>query len=274
MNAPAQPFARPRIQPDPFRLDGRVALVTAGAGHLGTAIVRALCELGAHVLVNGRNQDNLSLLCGELNGLGLSAEPCAFDVLDMKAARGALATHQRLDILINNAVSMQPGPLESVTQDAFDAAFASGAYAPFELMRIALPALERAVEATGQASIVNVASMYGHVAPDPRIYDSTPFNSPPHYAATKGALIQLTRYMACQWGAKGIRVNAVSPGPFPRNAIRTGHPDFAARLAARVPMGRVGEAHEAANAIAFLAGDAASFITGINLPVDGGWTAW
>lgn len=274
MNAPVHPFAQPRLYPDPFRLDGRVALVTAGAGHLGKAIVRLLCELGAHVLVNGRNEENLAQMCGELGALGLSAAPCAFDVLDMKAARAALVGIDRLDILVNNAVSMQPGPLDSVTQEAFDTAFSSGAWAPFELMRIALPALERAVASTGQASIVNIASMYGHVAPDPRIYEGTPFNSPPHYAATKGALIQLTRYMACQWGDKGIRVNAVSPGPFPRDAIRKDHPGFAARLAARVPMGRVGEAHEAASAVAFLASDAASFITGVNLPVDGGWTAW
>lgn len=274
MNAPVGSLKAPHFRPDLFRLDGRVALVTAGAGHLGEATVRALCELGAHVLVNGRNQENLSRLCGDLSDIGLSAAPCAFDVLDMDAARIALSSVGRLDILVNNAVSMQPGPLESVTKLAFDTAFSSGAYAPFELMRIALPALEAAAAVTGQASIVNVASMYGHVAPDPRLYDETPFNSPPHYAATKGALIQLTRYMACQWGAKGIRVNAVSPGPFPRPAIRAQHGAFVARLAARAPMGRVGEAHEAAAAIAFLASDAASFVTGVNLPVDGGWTAW
>jgi gluconate 5-dehydrogenase len=116
--------------------------------------------------------------------------------------------------------------------------------------------------------------MYGLVGPDPAIYGATGMNSPPAYGPAKAALIQLTRYMACHWGPKGIRVNAIAPGPFPRDEIQQEHPEFAARLAAKTPLGRVGTPNEIAGTAVFLGADASTYVTGACLNVDGGWTAW
>jgi NAD(P)-dependent dehydrogenase (short-subunit alcohol dehydrogenase family) len=132
-----------------------------------------------------------------------------------------------------------------------------------------IPLLEKAES----KSVVNVASMYGMVSPDDRIYGESGRNSPPFYGAGKAGLIQLTRYLACHLASKNIRVNAISPGPFPPQSIRIDDPEFHARLAAKVPMGRVGLADEIGGAVQFLLSEAASFITGVNIPIDGGWTA-
>jgi NAD(P)-dependent dehydrogenase (short-subunit alcohol dehydrogenase family) len=116
--------------------------------------------------------------------------------------------------------------------------------------------------------------MYGHVSPDPRLYGESGLNSAPWYGAAKGGLIQLTRYLACHLAPERIRVNAISPGPFPRTEISAGKSDFIQRLEQKVPMGRIGMPEEIAGPLLFLASDASSYVTGINLPVDGGWTAW
>jgi NAD(P)-dependent dehydrogenase (short-subunit alcohol dehydrogenase family) len=120
----------------------------------------------------------------------------------------------------------------------------------------------------------DVASMYGTVSPDPRIYGASGSNNPPFYGAAKAGLIQLTRYLACHLAASNIRVNSVSPGAFPPDSIRRNQPDFHAELCAKTPLGRIGVPREVAEPIVFLLGAAASYITGANLPIDGGWTVW
>lgn len=126
----------------------------------------------------------------------------------------------------------------------------------------------------GGASVVNVASMYGQVSPDPRIYGNSGSNNPPYYGAAKAGLIQLTRYMACHLGHFNIRVNSLCPGPFPPESIKEKNPAFYNQLCFKNPLGRIGEAHEVAGPVVFLLSAASSFITGANLAVDGGWTSW
>ena len=116
--------------------------------------------------------------------------------------------------------------------------------------------------------------MYGLVSPQPETYEAFPeYHNPPAYGAAKAGVVQFTRYAACHLAPRGIRVNSVSPGPFPRAEIRA-HAGFVAELAKRVPLGRVGDAEELAGPIAFLLSRASSFVTGHDLVVDGGWTAW
>jgi len=257
-----------------FRLDGRTAFVSGGAGHLGSAMVRALAAHGAHVIVNGRNESRLKAFQSALADEGLSIGIAAFDMMDFAAVREFFGGLERLDILVNNSVTVEPGRVDSQTADAFAIAYKSAVTAAFEAMRAAEPGLKRAASASGHASVINIATMYARVSPDPRIYGESGLNSPPAYGPAKAGLVQLTRHMAAHYGPDAIRVNAVLPGPFPSGSIQAAKPQFAARLAEKTMLGRIGQPEEIAGAIVFLASDAARFVTGAELCVDGGWTAW
>jgi NAD(P)-dependent dehydrogenase (short-subunit alcohol dehydrogenase family) len=259
---------------DRFRLEGRVAFVSGAAGHLGSAMSRALCEAGAHVILNGRNEARLRDFEGELRGDGHSVARAAFDIADFGASRAFFAGLPRLDVLVNNAVSMTPRPLETLEPADFEKTYASSVTAVFEAVRAARPALRKGVEAEGEASIVNVASMYGAVAPDARIYSRPDQASPFHYGPAKAALLQLSRHLAAELGQEQIRVNSLVPGPFPRDDVSRGDPALPARLAAKTMLGRTGRAEEIRGPLLFLASKASSFVTGAAIAVDGGWTAW
>lgn len=256
-----------------FRLDGRIAFISGAPGHLGRVMSLSLCEAGAHVILNGRDDTRLKDFESELCSAGYSVERAAFDVADFEKSRAFMAKQKRLDVLVNNAISMTPAPFASLTAGAFAQTYQSAVTAAFELVRAALPALKSAA-AFGDASIVNIASMYGTVAPDSRIYAKPEQASPLHYGPAKAALLQLTRHLAAELGPEKIRVNALVPGPFPREQVSRDDPAFAARLAAKTMLGRAGRASEIAGPLLFLASSASSFMTGSTLTVDGGWTAW
>jgi NAD(P)-dependent dehydrogenase (short-subunit alcohol dehydrogenase family) len=257
-----------------FRLDGRIAFVSAAPGHLGRAMTRALAGAGAHVIVNARDDAKLKTFEDTLRDEGLSVERAAFDVADPDRVKDFFAALPRLDILVNNAIAMTPKPFAALDTSDFAQTYASSVTASFEAVRAALPALRAAASAAGEASVVNIASMYGLVAPDARLYDRREQQSPFHYGPAKAALLQLTRHLAAEFGREHIRVNALVPGPFPRPEVQAAAPDFAKGLAGRTMLGRLGDAHEIAGPLLFLASRASSFMTGQALTVDGGWTAW
>jgi NAD(P)-dependent dehydrogenase (short-subunit alcohol dehydrogenase family) len=257
-----------------MNLDGRIAFVSGAAGHLGSAMSHALAQAGAHVILNGRNEARLRDFAGELKASGYSVECAAFDVADIEAVRHFFGGLKRLDILVNNAISMTPKPRGELQPDDFAQTFQSSVVASFESVRAALSALRAGVAAAGEASVINIASMYGVVSPDSRIYAKPEQASPFHYGPAKAALIQLTRHLAAELGPEKIRVNALVPGPFPRADAARKDTAFAERLAARTMLGRTGAAGEISGPLLFLASRASSFVTGSALAVDGGWTAW
>jgi NAD(P)-dependent dehydrogenase (short-subunit alcohol dehydrogenase family) len=258
----------------PFRLGGRTAFVSGAAGHLGREMVHALCEAGAHVILNGRNDEKLKEAEDQLRKNGFSVERAAFDVSDFAAVRQFFGRLARLDVLVNNAISMTPTSFARLDPADFEKTYASSVTATFEAVRAARPALLKAVEAEGDASVVNISSMYGTVSPDPRIYSSPDRASPFHYGPAKAALVQLTRHLAAELGPERIRVNALTPGSFPRDEVATNDPEFAGRLAQKTMLGRTGRANEIRGPLLFLASKASSYVTGTALAVDGGWTAW
>jgi len=214
-----------------------------------------------------------------LRAQGGSCETLAFDVGSPQDCRDAIASLAQaggeLAGIVNCAYGGRPATVETATDTDFDIACGQNLTGPFALIQAALPLLERAATRTpGGASIVNISSMYGHVSPDPRIYGDSGKNNPPFYGAAKAGLLQLTRYLAVHLGPRRIRVNSISPGPFPPPSIAQTSPDFHAKLCDKTPLGRIGAAAELAGPALFLLSDASSYVTGTDLAVDGGWTAW
>jgi NAD(P)-dependent dehydrogenase (short-subunit alcohol dehydrogenase family) len=261
-----------------FRLDGRVAFLSGATGHLGRFMAKALVEAGAHVVLNGRRKDVLKTFAAELKKSGHHVSTACFDVTDEDAVVRNISLigkkHGRLDIIVNNASQGRPGTIENTTRADFEQVFRVNVVAAGQIIQAAMPLLRESAKSTAGSSVVNIASMYGSVSSDSSIYGSSGAHNPPSYSAAKGGLIQLTRYAACHLASDRIRVNCISPGPFPAQRYLQNDPGFHDRLKAKVPMGRTGEPQELSGPLLFLASDASSYVTGINLAVDGGWTAW
>lgn len=259
---------------DSQRLDGMRALVTGATGHLGRAMVRALAEAGAVVLVNGRSCEKVDALVAELRKDSLLAEPAVFDVTSAEQIGRYFREQagQPLSILVNNAYAGGSGSIETVRDQSYRESYEIVVVSAHNLLSSALSALRLSVERFSYASVINVASMYGLVSPDQRIYASPNSANPPYYGAAKAALIQWSRYAACEFGPEGIRVNTVTPGPFPAESVQASDREFVARLVDNVPLGRIGEPVDLAGPVLFLASSASGFVNGANLVVDGGWT--
>jgi NAD(P)-dependent dehydrogenase (short-subunit alcohol dehydrogenase family) len=238
----------------------------------------ALAEAGAHVILNARKKEPLEAFAAELCKSGGEVSVACFDVTDEAAATENIGLigqkHGRLDVVVNNASAGRTGTIESATSADFEQLYRVNVIAAFRMIQVALPLLKESAKLTAGASVVNIASMYGTVSPDPSIYGTSGANNPPSYGAAKAAMMQLTRYTACHLAPFGIRVNSISPGPFPAARSLEADPAFHDKLKAKVPMGRTGDPRELRGPLLFLASDASSYVTGVNLAVDGGWTAW
>ena len=261
-----------------FRLDGRVAFLSGATGHLGRGMAEALAGVGAHVVLNARGGDRVEALCSEMRARGRKVSAAPFDATDEAALVRNIALigkeHGRLDIIVNNASHGRAGAIEDTTSKDFEQLYRVNVIAAFRILQASIPLLSESAKSTGGSSVINIASMYGRVSPDPSIYGTSGANNPPSYGAAKAGLIQLTRYAACHLAGAGIRVNCISPGPFPDARYFQNDPQFHERLKAKVPMRRTGDPQELQGPLLFLASDASSYVTGIDLVVDGGWTAW
>ncbi len=255
-----------------FNLTKKVALIAGGAGYLGEPICQILTEQGAAIVIADAATEKAQALAAKLKSDGKSARAVELDGASEDSCRKAVqyATDEfgRLDTLVVATCRSISKPVDEILAEEFDTANRVNITGTFILARAAARVMQPG------SSIILFASMYGIVSPDPRVYH-TPMNpNPIEYGVGKAAIVQMTRYLAVAWGPKGIRVNAIAPGPFPSTAIQAEHPAFVQRLAEKVPLGRVGKQNETAGATAYLASDESGFTTGTTLRVDGGWTAW
>lgn len=257
-----------------FKLTNKVALVTGATGHFGRPIAYALAEAGAKVILNGRDEAKLLRMMDEMAQEGLTADIAVFDIADVDAVIAHTKDIISLDILVNNAYKGNAGSIANSSGKDYLSSYDVSVVSTHNLVTALLPALRRSVEKGYKPSVINIASMYGLVSPKLDLYSSDEVANPPFYGAAKAALIQWTRYAACEFGSQGVRFNSVSPGAFPNDEVCSGDPIFVSRLASQIPLARVGASSEIAGPVLFLASPASSYVNGENLVVDGGWTCW
>jgi gluconate 5-dehydrogenase len=254
-----------------FSLKGKTAIVTGGCGHLGRAMVAALADAGASVWVAGTNHDKFLRVFGSDTTLRF----VKIDIMDSTSIREAFtkvaAEAGQIDVLINNAAQYAGigKKSEDLSDDDWVRCIEGIAGSTYKCIREVLPFMKAG------GSIVNIASMYGIVSPYLAVYEPPCEASliPVNYSAGKASVIQMTRYFGTYLIDRKIRVNSISPGPFPSPKVQE-NKVFADRLREKNPSHRLGDPEDLKGAVLFLASDASKYVVGQNIQVDGGWTIW
>jgi NAD(P)-dependent dehydrogenase (short-subunit alcohol dehydrogenase family) len=267
---------------DLFRLDGRVAIVTGACGKLGPIWTETLLDAGAAVAALDLERASAPPPLARLLEERGEARVRLYRA-DVRSRAELAASLERMiadlgtpEVLVNNAgIDQPPGTqapflLEDIPAERFRDVLEVNLVGAFQAMQVFGGAMARA----GRGSIVNIGSLYATVSPDARLYDhiqqDPPFLKPPAYGASKAGLLNLTRFFATHWGPHGVRVNGLSPG----GVLGGQDEEFKRKFTSRVPLGRMAEARDLRGPLLFLASDASAYVTGENLKVDGGFTAW
>ena len=256
---------------DSFSLDGKIALLTGGASGYGLQIARALAEARATTVIASRKLEALERTASDLRAEGYSVEAMRLDLADEQsilALRDELAArHGHIDVLVNNAVARVMSRGWDDEASRFDESMHINATGLFVITR----AVGELMVRQGSGSIINIGSMMGMVGVEHHNYDGTEMSGwAPDYFFHKGGMINFTRFCASYFGRYQVRVNCLSPG----GLLSESHPQrFIENYSQRTQLGRLGNEEDLKGAVVFLASDASRYITGTNIPVDGGYTA-
>ena len=253
---------------DRFRLDGRVALATGGAGLYGRQIVEALAQAGARTFMASRSIEKLEAQADLFRKAGLDVTALHLDQSSEESVNGLLDRivdlAGRVDVLVNNAV-LRPMTSWHGPAAQFEQSMAVNATGVFLMTRT----FGEHMAERGKGSIVNIGSIHGMIAPDNTLYEGLAWSTAPDYFFHKGGMLQMTRYAASTLGPRGVRVNTVSPGGFFNDQDES----FVKRYRDRTFLGRMADEADLQGVVVFLASDASKYITGANIPVDAGYTA-
>ena len=259
---------------DLISLKGKTSMITGGVGHLGSAISESLAELGSDIIVIGRNKSGHDFASKLTKEFGVNASFSEIDINSKEAIDLFFDNVKpRIDILVNNGFTWPTIlKIEDTTWEDFEATLRSGIVSPFYFTKKSV----QIMKSVGRGNIINIGSMYGIVSPNFKIYHDHPkLGNALSYNASKAALIQMTKYLAVYLAKWNIRVNCISPGPFPKpNTFSEGKEWFEEELKNMNPLHMLGEPWHLKGAVTLLATDLGSYITGQNISVDGGWTIW
>jgi len=242
-----------------FSLEGRVAVVTGASSGIGTAIAQALSDAGARVVLTGRDEERLRLCAHSCSEWHMVVSDLADDDAPARIVAETIDAFGALNVLVHSAGVFWPKPFADAPLDEFDQQFRVNVRAPYALTQAALPHLQP------DGAVVFVSSIAGHVG----------FPSSAAYCGTKGAIELITKSLAMELAPLGVRVNAIAPGNIhtPMNAEFFQSPEYERTMIERTPYGRVGVVEDIAPVAVFLASDAARYIHGESILVDGGWAA-
>jgi gluconate 5-dehydrogenase len=245
---------------------GKNVIITGGYGYLGKAITESLAHYGANVFVAARNEQKFSTIFEHHKNVHFIECDISSSESIERAFKEFCDGGNKLDGLINNAFYARGQSPTEMSRADFTFTLDGCLSSVFDCIKHAMPIMSEG------GSIINVSSMYGMIAPDFNVYETSPeYLNPPHYGAAKAAIIQLTKYYASFLGERGVRVNAVTPGPFPNTTVQK-NDEFISELKKRTLINRFGLPQDLAGIFGFLISNSSSFITGQNFVVDGGWS--
>ena len=254
-------------------LSGEYVLVIGGSGYLGAAVSEVCAELGANVIIASRNIHNCRNVVNKLPNQSNQIHSSIKCDITLDSDLTSLSSY-----LVENAICLKAlivcmwdgkkNSWSTITSEDWSHEINVNLSSNFRLIK----AIEDCMSLN--SSIILTSSMYGIVAPQPTLYQGVPQENPPSYGVAKAGTIQLVKYLSVWLAPKKIRVNCISPGPFPFPEVKNNYPEFVERLEDRCPLGRVGTPEDLKGVYALLASDASKYINGQNISVDGGWTIW